>query len=384
MAASAIKCRAAVITPPGEGGISVVRLTGPNALALAQGIFRGKRPADLKQNIGKLHYGHLVKGEEVLDEVLLTVLDDGALEINCHGGIVAVERVMAELERRGAKRVHTDVAAADRLDAVQHEAAAAIPRAQSRPAVKMLLEQYHGRLSRAVESIAQMPPHEAATALAGIKATARLGMALCTPKRIVIVGSPNAGKSTLFNTLLGHSRAIVTHIPGTTRDFISDTVVLDGIPFELVDTAGLRDTDHVIEREGVRVSRQQISAADVVLFIFDASGPSNPQDDRIFAQLRSAVAPVLVAANKIDLLHQPYPPQPIAPDVWISAETGAGIGDLEARIVRAAVGDATYTGGPAVFTQRQLALIAQSLEAAQRRDRGFVKLLHAVTRPTRE
>ena len=325
-----------------------------------------------------------MKGDEALDEVLVTVIDDQVLEINCHGGIVAVERVMAELKRRGAERVQARVAAGRTLDAVEREAAAAIPLAQSRLAARMLLEQYRGELSRAVERIAQIPPHDAATALEGIEGTARLGMALCTPKRIVIAGSPNTGKSTLFNTLLGHSRAIVTHVPGTTRDFISDMVVLSGVPFELVDTAGLRDTDHIIEREGVRVSHEQISAADVVLLIFDASGPLSAEDDRIFSQLRGSVARVLVAANKIDLLDEPYPPQPIAPDVWISAETGAGIGDLEAHIVRAAVGDATYTGGPAVFTQRQLELVTAAHKAARRDDKAFGKLLHTITRPTEE
>lgn len=362
----------------------MIRLTGQDALALAQRIFRGKRPADLTQSAGRLHYGHLMKGDEALDEVLVTVIDDQALEINCHGGIVAVERVMAELERRGAARVQARAGAGRTLNAVEREAAAAIPRAQSRLAVRMLLEQYGGELSRAVECIAQMQPHEAAAALEGIEGTARLGMALCTPKRIVIAGSPNTGKSTLFNTLLGHSRAIVTHIPGTTRDFISDIVVLNGVPFELVDTAGLRDTDHIIEREGVRVSHEQISTADVVLLIFDASGPLSTEDDRILAQLRGSVARVLVTANKIDLLDEPYPPQPIAPDVWISAETGAGIGDLEAHIVRAAVGDATYTGGPAVFTQRQLELVTAAHKAARRHEKGFGKLLHAITRPTEE
>jgi len=359
----------------------VIRLMGPDAPALMAQVFRGKRSGHPARAIGRLHYGHLVKGDDTLDEVLVAAIDEHTVDINCHGGVVAVERVMAELQRLGAARVRADAAPALGLDAVQREAAAAIPGARSRPAVRMLLEQYRGELSRAVRAAADMPPRRAAAALAPLRFGARLGMALCTPGRIVIVGSPNAGKSTLFNLLLGQSRAIVTHIPGTTRDFISDTAVIRGVPFELVDTAGLRDSGHIIEREGVRLSHEQIGAADVVLLIFDAARSPSAEDERILASVGDAPAHLIVVANKIDLLDGGPPTGAIRPDICISAETGAGINDLEAAIVRASVGDQTYAGGPMVFTRRQFELVGAAHAAAERSDQGFRKLLHPMTVP---
>jgi tRNA modification GTPase len=388
MTTSAMKCRAAVITPPGEGGIGVIRLTGRDAPALVQEFFRGKRPAHLlAEGAGrKLHYGHLVKDDEVLDEVLVTVTrpgaEDPAVEINCHGGIVAVERVMVELERRGAERVPADVAVDSQLDAAQREAAVAIPRALSRQAVRMLLEQYNGALSRAVCNAGQMAPRAAVDALVRIEATARLGMAFCRPSRVVIVGAPNAGKSTLFNALVGHSRAIVTHIPGTTRDFISDVVVIAGLPFELIDTAGLRKTDHVVEREGVRVSHEQISSADIVVLVFDATLEPGDEQEQMRTQRAMPGAWTIVAANKMDLLGGGVPSFAGDADICISAATGAGLADLEARIVGAAVGSESCSGGAAVFTQRQLHLISSALEAARRGDEAFREILHAVVDPT--
>ena len=360
----------------------MIQLTGWDALSLVTAIFRGKKNADLARAAGRLQYGHLVKGEEILDEVLVAVVDAQAegqtVEINCHGGVVAVERVMAELEARGAERVPAAALLGPQLDAVQREAAMAIPRAQSRLAVRMLLEQYDGELSRELRRIAQMLPCEAASALGRLRATARLGMALCVPKRVVIVGPPNAGKSTLFNTILGHSRAIVTDIPGTTRDFLSEVVVIGGVPFELIDTAGLRDSDHHIEREGIRLSYERISAADVVVFIFDAALPSDGKDEQLPAEPARPSAPVLVAANKVDLLRGSSGPDPARADVWISAEKGTGVEDLEARIVNAAVGTASYSGGPALFTQRQLELVAAAEETARRNEESFREKLLAI------
>ena len=385
MTASGTKCRAAIITPPGEGGIAVIRLTGAGAPPIVRSMFRGKHPADpaAEDAGGRLHYGHIVNGDEVLDEVLLTVIraggEDAIVEVNCHGGIVAVERVMAALERCGAERVRADVPVDSPLDAVQREAAIAIPRALSRQTVRMLLEQYNGALSRAVRDIEQLAPRPAAHALARLEATARLGRALCEPGRVVIVGRPNAGKSALFNAILGHSRAIVTHIPGTTRDFISDVVVIGGVPFELVDTAGLRETDHVVEREGVHLSYEQISSADIVVFVFDAARRQDAEREQMRAELTSAGASTIVVANKMDLLASDV----CAPDadVCISATTGAGLADLEARIVDDAVGGEAYSGGAAVFTQRQLDVISSALEAAERGDETFREFLHAVVNP---
>ena len=369
-----MNCRASLISPAGEGGIGVIRITGPDAAALVQAIFRGKRPAALAHGAGRLHYGHLLKEGEVLDEVLVAVIASSAesqtVEINCHGGIVAVERILAELEARGAERVPAESPADGSLDAIQREAACLIPRAQSKLAVKMLLAQHAGELSNEIRKIADMPPADAAAALRRLKNTARLGIALCSPTRVVIAGSPNTGKSTLFNALIGQARAIVTDIPGTTRDYLTETVVIGGVPFELVDTAGMRDTDHIIEVEGISHARQQVSAADIVLLVIDASRPLTPDEQQVLADVdacrRADAAAVLYILNKTDLLDGRKPPFSLEPSVPISAITGAGLPRLEEKIVQAAVGTASYNGGPAVFTARQLAAVEAALAAIER------------------
>jgi len=374
----------ALLTPPGEGGIGVIGLAGPGALALVQPIFRARRPADLARAAGRLLYGHLVTNGETVDEVLLAVTDASAdsqaVEINCHGGIVAVERVLAELQDRGAMRVPAGDLAVASLDAVRREADEALPRARSRQAVRMLLAQYDGELSRAANTILALPPGDAAPALHGLLATARVGLALCTPRRVVIAGSPNTGKSTLFNALVGKARAIVTDIPGTTRDYICETVVIDDVPLELVDTAGLCSTDHIIEIEGINRARSQISAADVVLLVVDASRPLTAEEQQIAADLAAGAADVVPVLNKIDLLAGD-PAFPFDQPIGICAREGTGLKELERRIVGTLTAGERYTGGPCVFTPRQRGIIHTAAQAAERGDPAFRQLLTSILSP---
>jgi len=385
---------AAVITPEGEGGIGVIKVVGKGAFALVQALFRkGRRNVrpdgptarpellseGLGAGVGKLHYGHMVRDGEVLDEVLVAVIEAGeecqSVEVNCHGGIAAVERVMGALHEAGAVRVPGGALPAGdcRLDAIQREAAIEIPRARSRQAVRMLLAQHRGELSRELRKAAQLPAAQAAEILSRLEAAARLGLALCTPKRVVIAGSPNTGKSTLFNALLGRARAIVADVPGTTRDYICDTLVIEGVPFELVDTAGLRETDHAIEIEGIRCAREQVSAADIVVLVMDASRPLDAEERAMLAAMPANGLRVL---NKTDLL--PEGAARAAADVEISAQTGAGIDELEVRIVQAAVGGLRYSGGPAVFTQRQFSAVRAARAAAGNGDERFRNIIGAL------
>jgi len=376
---------AAILTPPGEGGIGVIRLAGPQALNILQKLFRGKRNVNLSdpQQTANLHYGHLVHNGETLDEVLIAVIDttpaSQTADINCHGGIIAVERVMKALVENGAQRVPAAQLLDSTLDAIQREAAMLIPRALSRQTVRMLLAQHSGALSDTIREIAELPPPQAAARLRELKDTARLGLALCNPRRIVIAGSPNTGKSTLLNALVGSARAIVTEIPGTTRDFISETIVVRGLPVELIDTAGLRETDHIIEMEGIRGSRMQIEKADAVLFLLDASRPTSDDEQQLLAELRGSRLPLLVLANKIDIANEIKPHECCTPintaDICISAKTGAGLQQLEQRLLQIITGGATFTGGPVIFTERQLDIIQNSIAAAESGDKSFRQTL---------
>ena len=372
--------RAAVITPPGEGGIGVIQLAGAGSPAVVQAIFRSRRPADPASSPERLHYGHIVHEGEELDEVLVALADTSpagcAFEINCHGGIVAVERIMAALETLGVSRIQQPPAD-EHLDAIQQEAAQALPRALSRQAVRLLLEQHGGALSRELESAIRLDESDAGRLLERLLETASLGIALCEPRRVVIAGSPNAGKSTLFNALVGHARAIVTEVPGTTRDYISEFIVLAGVPLEIVDTAGLRETDHIVEREGVRISREQIALADLVLLLIDAAAPHDADLAAVRRLARREGAGMLIVANKIDLPGAARAHLDFA-DSSVSAATSEGIGELEKRMVQAVAGNSSYTGGPAVFTPRQRDRISAALDACTSGDAAFRGILSGV------
>ena len=298
----------ALTTPMGEGGIGVLEVVGPAAISLVGRLFQAKSKRPLVADTSALHYGHIVVDGEILDEVLVRALPaeesrngEDTVEINGHGGVVALRRVMQALLARGAEPVESEALlarsrAAGQLDAIQEEAWRRLPEARSFRAAATLLAQADGALSR------QWRREEARPSLQGLRrllATAELGRALVEPRRIVLAGAPNVGKSTLFNSLLRRDRAIVTDIPGTTRDFLSEIILLDDVPFWLIDTAGLRDTDHIVEIEGVKGTWEQLRQADAALFLLDASRPMTADERRIAADLQVPV--VIPVLNKIDL-----------------------------------------------------------------------------------
>ncbi len=304
---------AAVSTAFGEGAIAVLRLSGPRAIAIAGGIFRSRVPvAELQARTQQ--FGRIVESAQVLDEVLLCVhrapvsyTGEDVVEIQCHGGILVTRRILDLLLARGARAAEpgefTQRAFLNgKMDLTQAEAVMDLIRAQTDLALRAATGQLEGRLGRQIVALRaellgilahveahidfpdeDIDPATGAALLERIDAareevarllgTADQGRILREGLRTVIYGEPNAGKSSLLNRLLGYERAIVSHLPGTTRDTLEEVVNLRGIPVRLIDTAGIRASDDHLENAGIERTRQVLSSAGLILQVADASMP---------------------------------------------------------------------------------------------------------------
>ena len=399
---------AAVSTPVGEGGIGIVRLSGSESLSILRTLFVPHGPqassgAVFVPTPYHLHYGHIADprtGERV-DEVLVaympaphTYTREDVAEIDCHGGIVPLRRLLALCLRLGSRTAHEGEFTLraflnGRLDLAQAEAVLDLVRAKTEASLRVAMGQLGGELSREVRSLRsdlmetlaylqasldfpedEIPSHNPTACLSS--AIERLGCLLAQAERgmiyrqgllTAIVGRPNVGKSSLLNALLRTSRAIVTPIPGTTRDTLEETINLHGIPICLIDTAGMREGGDTIERLGVERSRQALERADLVLAVIDESQPLCPEDLEIAALV--AEKPAILVLNKTDL------PEscdisaflPNVRRVRISALTGEGLPVLEEMIADLILGGHVVTSDlPLVSSPRHQEVLSRALE----------------------
>ena len=376
---------AAISTPIGEGGIGIVRMSGPEALTILQRIFVKGKPTNTQYPISNihppnhLHYGHVLDPEtsEIIDEVLAshmkaprTYTRQDVVEINCHGGIVPLRRILELCLRHGARLASPGEFTLrafinGRIDLAQAEAVLDIVRAKTEAGLRVAVGQLEGRLSDQIRALRaqlidvlayleatidfeddEIPERDITPDLEGARrqlerllAQADRGVIYRQGIRTAIVGKPNVGKSSLLNALLRTSRAIVTPIPGTTRDTLEETLNLRGIPLILVDTAGIvAETEDVIEQLGIERSRRALAQADLALLVVDGSEPLT-EADRQIADLATGKSAILVV-NKIDLprvaadfdiLPEATRAETLA--VEISALTGEGLEELEETIV---------------------------------------------------
>ncbi|MDR4433736.1 tRNA uridine-5-carboxymethylaminomethyl(34) synthesis GTPase MnmE [Bacillus tequilensis] len=335
---------AAISTPMGEGAIAIVRLSGPEAIQIADKIYKGPKGKTLSSvDSHTIHYGHIVDrpSDRVVEEVMVSVLKaprtftrEDVIEINCHGGIVTVNQVLQLALREGARLAEpgefTKRAFLNgRIDLSQAEAVMDLIRAKTDRAMNVAMNQMEGRLSALVrrlrgellETLAHVEVNidypeyddveemthqllvEKATAvkkeIEALLRTSEQGKILREGLSTVIIGRPNVGKSSLLNSLVHEAKAIVTDIPGTTRDVIEEYVNVRGVPLRLVDTAGIRETEDIVERIGVERSRQVLKEADLILLVLNYSEELSEEDVKLFEAVEGM--DVIVIMNKTDL-----------------------------------------------------------------------------------
>ena len=347
----------ALLTPPGRGAVATLLVEGPGAAEAVEALVRaigGQPLGSLPQD--RLLLGHI--GGERGEEVVLRRRSPQSIELHCHGGLAAVDMVQRLLAEQGCRPSTWQEWAAQTLaDPVQSDALLALAEARTARTAAILLDQFHGSLRRAIEDIRRsLAVGEFPGAREGVEKLLRranLGRHLTRPWQVVLTGPPNAGKSSLLNALLGYRRAIVDPLAGTTRDVVSATTALDGWPVEFSDTAGLRPSDIPLERGGMALTVQKVSAADLVVQVFDTRQAAF-SDAGIPAPLERR-PDVLVVYNKRDLVADADPRS--YPGLLTSALTGEGIGELARNIAAGLVPDPPNPGDGVPFTSHQIGWI---------------------------
>jgi tRNA modification GTPase len=376
---AAVHAQAALITPLGEGGIGTIALWGADAAEVLGSVFKGTRRQASSLPPGALAHGAVYRDGKVVDEVIVarTASPYGGasgpyFEVNCHGGVVAVRTVLACIERAGARIVDqcalvSEDSERNALSAsgIRARALGMLPAAPTRLAATMLLHQAAGALSAELESVARLLAHDrdeaACDRIAALAATYPLGGALCRPPRTALIGPPNVGKSTLLNALLEEERVIVHHEPGTTRDVVVERVSVRGVPFDLMDSAGIRATADDVEQEAVARAGRLATECDVALVVCDASSDAVGGAEN----LPQTSARAILVLNKADLLEgEPAPEVEDAfadmPVVLLSAKLRENIEALEDALLApyAHCLDACRRGGAVLFHEAQAQAVA--------------------------
>jgi tRNA modification GTPase len=358
---------AALCTPRGRGAVASIRLCGCCDLLdqpERELFFAANRLRLAEQPLGRIVFGHW--GRQPREEVVLCRRDDGTTDIHCHGGDAAVRRILADLERAGCQIAPWQDLAAASAGLFASECLAALARAPTLQTANLLLEQNSGVLHDALAALRLCleqtgPDIEAALPqLDRLLVWADFGLHLTIPWKVVIVGRPNVGKSSLLNALAGFARSIVFDQPGTTRDIVTAEIALRGWPVQLVDTAGLRDSSCALESAGIGLAREQIALADCRLIIVDTSQPPEPDD----FELLTAWPKAIVVAHKADLV-----------DVWgdrtpagarrISSLTGSGVETLADAIAASLVPRVPDSGTPIPVARRQVELLQRAKAALE-------------------
>lgn len=402
---------AAIATPLGESGIGVIRISGSKAYDVGDAIFQSKSSLPLAQRRDRsIQYGLIVDDDgKAVDEVILLIMKgprsytaEDVLEIQCHGGRQSLSEILGLVLRHGARLANpgefTQRAFVNgRIDLAQAEAVMDVIQAKSAQGLTSAVSQLEGRLSRVVgdmrlhltdfitrlevtvdypeEDLEDIEVPDIAGAIREMEqrldamlAESKSGRMMRDGVMAAIAGTPNAGKSSLLNRFLETERAIVTDVPGTTRDVIEEWITIQGVPICLVDTAGIRSTDDTVEQIGVRRAKEYMDRADIILVVVDQSRPLQEEDRQILETAKGRQA--LIVLNKEDL--QPaFETEELQsyglPLLSISASTGAGMGELKDAMLSLALQQGLTAAQSALLANtRHIELVRQSREALQR------------------
>ena len=405
----------AIATPYGVGAISIIRCSGPQAIDLVNKVFKGKNLNQCKSHT--IHYGYIYDGEELIDEVLVMIMHaprtftgEDTVEIDCHGGVYAMQRVLDTVLKNGAeiaepgeftKRAFLN----GRMDLSQAEAVMDVIQAKNEYALRSSMDQLRGSVQKAIRDIREKLIYHIAYIESALddpehisldgylqellevvdneqKEVKRLLKTSSDGKMIqegiqtVILGKPNAGKSSLLNLLIGENRAIVTDIAGTTRDILEEYITLHGISLKIIDTAGIRETKDIVEKIGVDRAREMAQKADLILYVVDSSVPLDENDEEIMEMLTGKKAIILY--NKTDLQPEIQPEilkektgHPVIP---ISAKEEKGITELEEQIKD------MFFGGEISFNDEVYITNARHKAALEEADRSLDLVRNSIER----
>jgi tRNA modification GTPase len=402
----------ALATPTGTGALGIIRLSGPGAIGIAQNVFKGK---DLtKQQSHSIHFGHIVDGDMILDEVLVSLFiapksytGENVVEISCHGSAYIIESIIKLLIKKGAAAAKPGEFTLraflnGQMDLSQAEAVADLIASNSKASQQVALQQLRGGFSSQLQQLrsqlvqfaslveleldfseedvefanrAQLKQltHDIAKVISSLIQSFELGNAIKMGVNTVIAGRPNAGKSTLLNALLNEERAIVSHLPGTTRDTIEEILNIHGINFRLIDTAGIREATDAIEQMGVQRTMEKISQSALLVYVYDAAQITIEEVNLDIENLKKPGITMLAVANKIDLLsaEQIAALPHTQSEAVISAKEKFHIDDLKNKIYHAAIKD-QLTGNETLVTN------IRHLEALQKTEAALIKVLTGI------
>lgn len=367
----------AIASAMSPSGIGIIRISGPKAMDVIDRIYRSKNGKKKIKEVSShtIHYGFIMDGEIMIDEVLVMIMrephtytGEDTVEIDCHGGVLAMKKVLETVIKYGARPAEpgefTKRAFLNgRIDLSQAEAVMDVISAKNEYALKSSLSQLKGSVQKSIkeirskiiyhiayiESALDDPEHVSVDGYGEVleeelyplrKTIQKLlksadeGKMIHEGIKTVILGKPNAGKSSLLNILVGEEKAIVTDIAGTTRDILEEQIVLQGISLRMIDTAGIRDTNDTVEKIGVDKARKYASDADLILYVVDASVPLDENDENIMELLKDKKAIVLLNKSDLDtVVDESYLKNMVnAPVLWISAKNESGIKELEDTI----------------------------------------------------
>lgn len=402
----------ALATPNGIGAIGVIRLSGPDAIVIANSAFKGKDLA--KQESHTIHFGQIMDGDLLLDEVLVSLFvaprsytRENVVEISCHGSNYIIESIIKLLIKKGARSAKPGEFTLraflnGQLDLSQAEAVADLIAANSKASQQVAMQQLRGGFSNQLmalreqlvnfaslveleldfseedvefanrEQLKQLI-HNIVRIVGQLIQSFELGNVIKNGVNTVIAGRPNAGKSTLLNALLNEERAIVSHIPGTTRDTIEEVLNINGINFRLIDTAGIREATDTIEQIGVQRTMEKISQSALLIYVFDATEITIEELNSDLANLQKPDIAMLVVANKADLLNEeqllslPHTQSAIV----ISAKHKQHIDELRDKIYSSAVKH-QLSGDETLVTN------VRHLEALQKTESALIRLLEGI------
>ena len=399
----------AIATAMSSSGIGIIRISGSEAIAIADKIYHSPNKDKKLQSCEShtIHYGYIYDGDQKIDEVMVLLMKaphsytaEDSVEIDCHGGVFVMQKILETVVKAGARLAEpgefTKRAFLNgRIDLSQAESVMDIIDSQNQFALKSSMDQLSGKLSESIrlyrenilhemafiESALDDPEHfslddypdelskkmqDVIRGLQELLATADNGRILKEGIQTVILGKPNVGKSSLLNALLGYERAIVTDIAGTTRDVLQEQIHLNGLTLNLMDTAGIRKTDDIVEKIGVNKAMKEADDADLIIYVIDSSGEMNQEDHDLLSYLKDKKAIVILNKTDLEQKIQIKDVEEITnlPVIAISAKENTGIDLLEKQVHHLFIaGEITYNDQVYVTNVRHKSLIAEAISS---------------------